>query len=177
MQNEKGNEMKNIILATAMIFGLAGVAQAADPVKADRSGLYVGGSIGSSTDDKSRIDVGAVVGYQVGSFVRAEAEFERNWRTNGAGEMATVNVIGQYRIPNSTLTPYVLAGGGYTFDKLGSIKSGGATPVYDAGAGLRVAVSESVDFDFRYRNVRPLRDLKSAVKDEHLFSIGAEYRF
>lgn len=169
--------MKNIMLAAAMFIGFGSAAMAADPVKADRSGLYAGGSIGSSTDERNRINVGAVVGYQIGNFVRVESEFERAWRSTGAGEMATVNAIGQYRIPNSTITPYVLVGGGYAFDKLGSIKSGSAVPVYDAGAGVRVAVSESVEFDFRYRNVRPVHDLKSAAKDEHLFSAGAQYRF
>ena len=75
--------MKSIMLAAAMLVGFGGVALAADPVKADRSGLYAGGSLGSSTDDKNRITLGAVVGYQIGSFVRVESDFERAWRTSG----------------------------------------------------------------------------------------------
>ena len=171
--------MKNILMATVVLFGLTGVAYAADPVKADRSGMYIGGSIGSSTDEYSRVDLGVNAGYQFGSFVRAELDIDHAWKTTGTGDMVTGNLIGQYRIPNSTLTPYVLvgAGAGYGFDKLGSDNKNGAVALGAVGAGMRVAVSESVDFDFRYREVRPFDALNSQNKQLHLFSVGAEYRF
>ena len=169
--------MKNILMATVVLFGLTGAAYAADPVKADRSGMYVGGSIGSSTDEHSRVDLGVNAGYQFGSFVRAELDVDHAWKTSGTGDMVTGNLIGQYRIPNSTLTPYVLVGAGYGFDKLGSDKKNGAVAIGNVGAGMRVAVSESVDFDFRYREVRPFDALNAQNKQLHLFSAGAEYRF
>lgn len=169
--------MKNILMATTLFLGLAGAAYAADPVKADRSGAYIGGSIGSSTDNHSRIDLGMNAGYQVGRFMRAEVAVDHAWRATGTGDMVTGNLIGQYRIPNSTLTPYVLVGAGYGFDKLGSAKKDGAVALGTVGAGMRVAVSESVDFDFRYREVRPLSAAHAQNKQLHLFSVGAQYRF
>ena len=173
---------KFLMLATVatMAFSTAAFAAdqaATDPVHADRAGIYVGGNLGNSTDDKSRTGVGAVVGYQVMPYARVEADFDHAWRTNGTGNMAMANVIGQYRIPNSTVTPYVLAGAGYGFDKFGSLKSHGQVALYDVGAGVRVAVSQSVELDVRYRNVRPVADQKVNLKDQNLFSVGAAYRF
>lgn len=169
--------MKNTLMAAVAFLALTGTALAADPVKADRSGFYAGGSLGSSTDEKSRIDLGVNAGYQFGSYVRAEVDVDHAWKTHGDGNMLTGNVIGQYRIPNSTVTPYVLVGAGYGFDKLGSLKGGAATPVGNVGAGVRIGLSESVDLDFRYREVRALRDLNASNKQLHLFSAGVDYRF
>jgi len=169
--------MKNTLMAAVALVALSSAAFAADPVKADRSGFYAGGSLGSSTDEKSRIDLGVNAGYQFGPYVRAEVDADQAWKTRGTGTMLTGNVIGQYRIPNSTVTPYVLVGAGYGFDKLGSVKGGAAAPIGNVGAGVRVGLSESVDLDVRYREVRALRDLNAADKQMHLFSAGVEYRF
>ena len=169
--------MKIFAIAAAFIALTTGFALANDPVKADRSGFYAGGSVGSSTDNKSRVDIGVNAGYQFNSYVRTEVDFDHAWKTNSNGDMAMVNVIGQYRIPNSTVTPYVLAGAGYGFDGLGSVKGSGQKPLYDVGAGVRVAVSESVELDARYRNVRPISATNASVKDGHMFSVGAGYRF
>lgn len=169
--------MKIFAIAAAFIALTFSVALASDPVKADRSGFYAGGSVGSSTDNQSRIDLGMNAGYQIGANIRAEVNYDHAWKTNGTGNMAMVNVIGQYRIPNSTVTPYVLAGVGYGFDGLGSVKNGGQKPLYDVGAGVRIAVSESVELDARYRNVRPINATNASVKDGHMFSVGAGYRF
>ena len=175
--------MNIFAIAAAFIALTSGVALASDPVKvsdpvkADRSGFYAGGSIGSSTDNKSRIDLGMNTGYQFGANIRAEVDYDHAWKTNGTGNMVMVNAIGQYRIPNSTVTPYVLAGAGYGFDGLGSVKNGGQKALYDVGAGVRIAVSESVELDARYRNVRPVSDVKASVKEGHMFSVGTNYRF
>lgn len=173
---------KLLMLATVATMAFATAAFAADPapadpVKADRNGIYVGGNLGSSTDNKSRIGVGAVVGYQVMPYARVELDFDHAWRTQGTGNMVTANVIGQYRIPNSTVTPYVLAGAGYGFDKFGSLKNHGQVALYNVGAGVRVAVSQSVELDARYRNVRPFEANHAASKEQHLFSAGLNYRF
>jgi len=169
--------MKTLLLATVMALGLTGLAQAADPVNADRSGLYIGGNLGSSTDNKSRIDLGGAVGYQVGPYARVEADFDHAWRSNGVGNMAMANAIGQYRIPNSTLTPYVLAGVGVGIDKFGATHTGNSQALYNVGAGMRVAVSESVELDARYRMVHTVDSNKVATRDQNLFTLGAAYRF
>ena len=169
--------MKTLLLATVMALGLTGLAQASDPVNADRSGLYVGGTLGSSTENKSRVDLGGSVGYQVGPYARVEADFDHAWRTNGVGNMAMANAIGQYRIPNSTVTPYVLAGAGIGFDRFGSSSSGNAIGLYNVGAGVRMAVSQSVELDARYRYVAPISSNKMGSREQNLFTVGAAYRF
>lgn len=175
---------KILLLATVATMALTGAAFAqqaaktpADPVKSDRAGFYVGGSVGSSTDDKSRAALGVTAGYQIMPYARVELGYDHAWRTKGTGNMAMANVIGQYRIPSTTLTPYVLAGAGYGFDKYGSTKNHGQVALYNAGAGVRISVSQNVDLDLRYRNVRPIHARNVELKDEHVFSFGAEYRF
>jgi opacity protein-like surface antigen len=161
--------MKNIILASIMAFGICGTAFAADPVKSDRTDFYIGGSIGTSTDDKSRINIGIDAGVQLGSYFRVEADVDRAWRTDGKdGYRVTLNGIGQYRIPNSVVTPYVIAGGGYALD---------GTAIWNVGAGTRIALSQAVELDLRYREVRPFEDRKTALKQDHVFTTGLNYRF
>ena len=169
--------MKKLALAAAVLVGLTGAAFAADPVHADRSGFYVGGNIGSSTDEKSRIDLGMTTGYQVGPYARVEANYDHAWRTTGVGNMLMGNAIAQYRVPNSTITPYLLAGAGVGFDNFGAAKNGNTVGLYNVGAGVRIAVSESVELDARYRNVRPLDTKNALVKDQNIFTVGANYRF
>ena len=170
--------MKKLALAAAMLVGLTGAAIAADPVHSDRSGFYVGGNIGSSTDQKNRTNLGMTAGYQYGKYFRVEADYDHAWRTSGTGNMLMGNVVAQYRIPNSTVTPYVLAGAGVGFDKFGNVKSSGdIVGLYNVGAGVRVAVSESVELDARYRNVRPFDTKNVGVKEQNIFTVGANYRF
>lgn len=171
--------MKNAILAAAMVIGLTGTAMAEDPVHADRSGMYVGGFLGSSTEDHSKMLVGVNAGYQFGKYFRAEVDVDRAWRTVGNnGYRAVVNGVAQYRIPNTVLTPYVLAGGGYAFDGLASLKSKtGQVAVWDAGIGTRIGISQKVDLDLRYTETRPVKDAKAAVKQDHVFTAGLDYRF
>lgn len=171
--------MKNILLATVMLLGIAGVAQAqsADPLNADRSGLYVGGNIGTSNDQQNRINLGGAVGYQVAPWARVEAAYDHAWRTQGVGNTLMGNAIGQYRIPNTTVTPYVLVGAGIGFDKFGAVGTGNATGVYNVGAGVRLAVSQSVELDARYRRVAPLGNDKMNSREQNLFTVGAAYRF
>ncbi|CAB4122542.1 Outer membrane protein beta-barrel [uncultured Caudovirales phage] len=173
---------KFLLLATVATMAFATAAFAADPapadpVKADRNGVYVGGNLGSSTDSNSRIGMGVVAGYQAVPYARVELDIDHAWRTTGTGDMVMANVIGQYRIPGSTVTPYVLAGAGYGFDKFGSVKNHGQVALYDVGAGVRIALSQNVELDARYRNVRPIEAHNASLKDQHLLSAGLNYRF
>jgi opacity protein-like surface antigen len=170
--------MKKILLATVALLGFTTAAMAEDPMKADRSGAYVAGNMGGSNTKTSQMTVNGAVGYQVLPYARVELDFDHAFQTNGAGNMVTANAIGQYRIPSSSITPYVLAGAGMGLDKFGSLKKGGSEKaLYNVGAGVRVAVSQSVDLDVRYRNVRPFEAAHVAVKDRNLFTAGVGYRF
>lgn len=172
--------MNKLLLAAVALLATVGVstANAADTVtNTDRAGFYVGGNLGSSTDNKSRIDLGGVAGYQVAPYARVEASYDHAWRQNGAGNMLLGNAVAQYNIPGTTVTPYVLAGAGVGFDRFGAIKNGNTVGLYDVGAGVRVAVSSTVELDARYRNVRTFADRKVGTKDQNLFSVGVNYRF
>jgi opacity protein-like surface antigen len=150
---------------------------AEDPMKADRSGAYITGSLNGSTWDKNKLDLGAAAGYQIMPYARAEVTVDHAFQTgNKTGNMVMGNVIGQYRIPSSSITPYVLLGAGVGSDRLGTNKDGTAM-LWNAGAGVRVAVSQSVDLDLRYRNVRPIEAKHAVNKDLHLFGAGVSYRF
>ena len=119
--------------------------------------------------NKSRINIGIDAGVQLGSYFRVEADVDRAWRTDGKdGYRVTLNGIGQYRIPNSVVTPYVIAGGGYALD---------GTAIWNVGAGTRIALSQAVELDLRYREVRPFEDRKAALKQDHVFTTGLNYRF
>ncbi len=174
--------MKTLVMATLALVGMTAVASAqTKPVvstNVDNAAFYTGAFVGGAIHNSDRITAGVNAGYQFNRFLRTEAVFDHGWKSNaGAGSRATLNAIGQYRIPGTTVTPYVLAGAGYAFDSLGSVKRGVAVPVYVLGAGTRVAVSERVDLDLRYRNVRAFNETNARVRDGHLFTVGAVYKF
>lgn len=170
--------MKKLALfATISFVALTGVALAADPLNADRPSFFVGGSVGSTTDKSSRIDLGANFGYQYGPYVRAEVDYDNVRRTTGVGNTLTVDGVAQYRIPNSTVTPYVLAGGGIGFNALANVKTGDEVALYNVGAGVRVAVSNNVELDVRYKDVAPFNNDHVTVKRADVVTAGVNYRF
>ncbi len=174
--------MKTLVMTTLALVGMTAVASAQTKsvvsTNVDNAGFYTGAFVGGSTHNNDRITAGVNVGYQFNRFLRTEVIFDHAWKsTTGAGSRATLNAIGQYRIPGTTITPYALAGVGYAFDSLGSVKKGGAAPVYTFGVGTRVTVSERVDLDFRYRNIRAVNDINAVVRDGHLFTVGTTYKF
>jgi opacity protein-like surface antigen len=169
--------MKTLLMATVATLALATSAMASDPLKADRPGLYVGGNFGSTTDTKARYDIGANIGYQFGPYLRAQLDYDHVMRTNGNGNLLTGNVIGQYRIPNSDVTPFVKVGMGIGFDKMGAVKTGDVVGVADVGAGVRIAVSQSVELSVGYTVVQPLNDTNANTKRYQTVIGGVGYRF
>jgi opacity protein-like surface antigen len=169
--------MKSLIAAFAFSTILAGSALASDPMSASRSGLYFGGSVGSSTSTNSRVGLGADVGVQFGPYVRAELDLMHSLTTVGEGNVITGNLIGQYRIPNSSVTPYVLVGVGYAFNNVSDIKAKSGVPVYNVGAGVTVALSKSVEVDARYRNIRTFDAQRTIHGGDNVMTVGLNYRF
>lgn len=163
--------MKILALAAVVVAGLTTNALAADPVLADRNGAYVGGYLGASTENQSKTDIGLNGGYQIAPFVRLEADYDHAWFTSGQGNAITAQAIGQYRIPNSTVTPYVLAGTGMGFGNNGN------AGIYNVGAGMRVAFSQSVEADFRYRYIAPFNSSNNVTNYQNVFTAGLNYRF
>lgn len=166
--------MKKTILALAVAL-LAGIGAAnAQDLKLDRTGLYVGGNLGSSLDADSRTLMGVVVGGQVHQYLRVEGTYDYNSRQGSNGQAIMVNAVPQYRIPGTVVTPYALLGAGYGFDAMGN--NGDAKPVYNLGLGVRVALSEKWEVDARYRHLNTFtRDFNE--NDTQMATVGLNYRF
>jgi opacity protein-like surface antigen len=168
--------MNKILLAMAALLGMTSVAVA--QTKPTNTGFFVGGFIGSSTTDRDRVNIGVNGGYQFNQFLRAEGTFDHAWKAGvGGGSRVMVNAVGQYRIPSTSFTPYVLTGVGYGFDSLGTVKKGGAVPLWNVGTGLRYAMTERVDVDLRYRYVQSFNGRNTYDRDAHVFTVGAGYKF
>lgn len=169
--------MKKLLLASVLALVTIGSAMASDPTKSDRQGFYVGGSVNKTTDTKNQIGGSVDLGYQVNQYLRAELDYTHMFNTNGAGNLLMGNGIAQYRIPNSTVTPYGFGGMGVAYNTAGALRNGGAITVYNVGAGSRIAVSESVEVDARYTNVRPFQTNGASFNQAHLMTLGLNYRF
>lgn len=166
-------------LATALVafMATAGAAFAADPLNSDRSGFYAGVSAGKFASSKDHLNLGGNVGYQMGRFVRLETDYNHQWGNGRTGQTLFGNAIGQYRLPNTTVTPYVLAGVGMGFNGLGQVKTGDVTGLYQIGAGVRVAISQNIEVDGRFTNIRPFSAASASVKRDNMFTVGANFRF
>ena len=167
------------LLATALValMATAGAAFAADPVNSDRNGLYAGVNASKLASNRDHLNLGGVVGYQMNPYLRAEADYNHQWGNGRTGQTLFGNVIGQYRLPNTTVTPYVLAGVGMGFDSLGQVKSGDVTGLYQVGAGARVAISQNIELDGRYTNIRPFSTASANIKSDNMFTAGMNFRF
>lgn len=140
------------------------------PVVTSDAGFYAGVRGGVVFTDN--VAVGAGVGYQFSSFVRAEANYDylnndKN-NTNGlSSSVVTGNLIGQYPFAQLPLTPYVLAGVGYRW---ADVKN---EPVWNVGAGVRYGVTKNVELDARYRYVSSYQNERQG----NVFTVGLNYKF
>lgn len=166
--------MKNLFMVAAAVFLLAfGSAQA----QQDNSRFYVTGSVGGYTASESRIDAGLAAGYQIIPYARVELTYDHAWMTNNSGNMVMANVIGQYRIPGTIFTPYVLAGAGAGFDGFGQKYSGAGVGLYNVGSGVRASVGSNVDLDLRYRWIGAFNSSETYKSGTNMFTLGASYNF
>lgn len=163
--------MKKMLFATAMLLTFTCSAIAApDPVNANRSGFYVGGQLGTAVNNDGRISYGALGGFQMGPHIRLEATYD-NASVGKRANMFMGNVIGQYRIPNSVVTPYVLVGTGMSY--FGSQSTG----TYAVGGGVRFAASQSIELDARYRYIGAYDTNYIPHAGMSAITVGVNYRF
>jgi len=178
--------IKVILTLSALAFagliakpGMALANQNPVVINADRPGLYVGTQVGRSFQATSDLSAGVQVGYQVHRNVRVEANYDHFW--NGAGSRnfnaVTFNAIGQQRIPGTSLTPYVLGGVGVEFNEFRSAMNDGSyRGIYNVGAGMRVAISNNLEVDARYRYIAPITSRGDTVRGS-MTTLGLVYRF
>ena len=125
-----------------------------------------------SVEDSQKV-LGATVGYQYNRNLAAELAFTQFFEKDGIaedGQALTVNGIAL--LPTGTaFTPYALAGVGAGFNGLGD--DGDAQAIYNLGAGVRYAVTESVDLDLRYTHVNAW---ESEIDNDSV-TVGAAFKF
>lgn len=162
--------MKKTLATLLASFAFIGMAAAADlpsrtaapaaPVPAAQSfnNWYVGGNVGGAVEtgngvngawNDSKPSLGVVGGYQLNRMFGAELTYDYFFQRNGAqsGQTVFANGVAGYRIPGTRFTPYGLAGVGYGWDYFGD------RSLYNVGAGVRTQLTNSVDFDLRYRYI------------------------
>jgi opacity protein-like surface antigen len=165
--------MKNLVLAAAMALGL-GFAGAAHAQNTDR-GMYVGGNVGTVLSEASKVSAGTVVGYQYNRYVRTEATFDQIWFKDGNGQALMANAV--LSVPTGTIvTPYALIGAGVGMNGLNTPGGNTSVALYNVGAGARVAVTQNVDLDVRYRYFGPFESVNGG-KGANMVTVGAAYKF
>jgi opacity protein-like surface antigen len=115
------------------------------------------------------MDLGAVAGYQFGSYVRTELGYR--YTPSGKNTVLASGIL-QYRIPSTAITPYAHAGFGL------ATTNHETSTVYSAGAGARLAVATNVELDARYSYTGAFKldgNLPSAGYNS--FTLGANFRF
>ena len=121
---------------------LAGVVMSTSAMAAD---LYVTGSVGTHVTGAGDSVVGVALGMEPNKNLRVEAAYQ--YDVDNKKNNLFAHVLPQYQIPGTGLTPYVLVGVGADIESLDS------RPLYVVGAGLRVEMTKTVDFDVRYRRI------------------------
>lgn len=196
--------MKKTIMAVVATLGIATTALAGDlpsrkaapqppvftQVSSPLSGWYVGVDAGAttgsnlSTNNNGRAVVGGRVGYEVNPFLRLEGDFTNRFGSNNvrSGQMVTGNVIPQFTIPGTAITPYALGGVGYGWGYYGGL-NGGAQPLWNVGGGVRYALNKNWEVDARYRHVQGFNAYQVNVPNnaskphDNIVTMGLNYKF
>ena len=134
--------MKKILMViSVMMFSLTSFAQAGSSQFSVHANYLL--------DSPNNFGIGANVGYEFVQNVRGVGQFDYYFKTDGAsGWNANVNVEYLFRIPNSTVTLYPLAGlnvFGWSVAGANDSKLG-----LNLGAGVEVPISSAVKFKAEY---------------------------
>lgn len=167
------------LLTIATVFGLSSAAMAADfpmryaPIPQPRPTnidsyfhspvpFYLGINAGTAINSSNYL-LGLNAGVQFNNNVAGEVSYTYSHNFN-TSHLVTANILLQTNI--GQFTPYVLGGVGYTW-------SGRNEAVWNIGAGTKVALTQNIDFDFRYRYVSGFDTKRSA----NLVTGGFIFRF
>lgn len=162
----------SVVSATDLPSKAAAAAPAPLPILAASPSFYVGGNIGGVITDGINKDapwsIGGVAGYNAFGFGPLGVAVEGTVDYNKKKE---TDVIGNGVISYSTgffgISPYVLGGVGYRFSDLKN------EAIWNAGAGVRVSITSSIDVDARYRRTD---NLKTERADDKV-TLGVIYKF
>ena len=156
--------MKKFILAAILTLSTFTAVKAAED-----TGFYVGGNLGTTVNNNQRVDLGFNTGYQISPFVRGELTYDYR-KFDRANNNVMVNAIVQ--LPTGTpFTPYVLVGTGI------AVSGSQSEMAYNVGGGLRVAVTDNVELDTRYRYTDTFKANAFNRPGDNSFTLGVNYRF
>ncbi len=167
--------MKKLFALAALALAIPFSARAAEPT-VNLNGWYAGPTVTANMSGANAdvFGAGLEAGYQWNRFLRTELDVNHARVSNGYANSAMGQVIGQYRIPSTALTPYVFVGTGLGFGNL--TNNNDHAFQYDLGVGTRIALTQNIDLDVRYSNVRSLT-ADAGTKPANVVTIGVLYNF
>lgn len=173
--------MKKTLLIAAFAALISGSAMAADVVEAnglpgvmvpnyDVKRNYAGVTLGQRLGDDSHTSIGAVVGRDLNDTVSVEGQYDRAFNRK-ENDTTTDRLMGNVLVGKrmGVVKPYGLVGAGYEW------RNGGDRSVFAVGAGAKVAVTDGVDLDARYRYIDSFDESKRDA--EHVIGLGVNVRF
>jgi hypothetical protein len=159
-------------MAALVALGVAFSANAQDAKN------YVGASasIITTEGDNSINTYGVRIGREFSKHVLGEITYDYSQAGSGfnSGNLVFGNAIGQYRIPGTIFTPYVLAGVGYGTDRWND------RALYNVGGGLRTEITKNAEFDVRFRHVRNFENFSDNFGGDraaNLVTAGLNFKF
>ena len=149
-------------------------APAAKPVATDTEKNVYGGLAGGfvvtdGLNKNSPWAIGIVGGYNVYRFAGITVAGEGTYDYS-KGDVNTFVVNSVVNYDAGFVTPYVLGGIGYRNEPHNN------RSVYNYGAGLKYAISTSIDLDGRYRRTEDLKTTAGS-KAEDRVTLGVNYKF
>lgn len=139
------------LLIIATVLGLSSAAIAADlpkksaplpPVRSEASLPFFVGINAGDVHNSDNYTLGATAGVQLSDNVAAELAYDRDHDNNA--DLVTGNILVQAK--RSFITPYVLGGIGHRWADQNEY-------VWNVGGGAKVALTDNIDFDVRYRHI------------------------
>ena len=166
-----------VLALTAMtLISGAALTQTASATPTVLNGVYVGAAVGSTMQKDSDVTTGVVLGYRFNRVLNAELTYDHEWRTGQNGGLLMLNGVAELPV-HRQVRPYVLVGAGLGFDRYNQNRSDrNGTPMYNVGAGVRVAVTQNVDVDARYRYVDAFNTGEGQQRAS-IVTLGVNYRF
>jgi opacity protein-like surface antigen len=162
--------MKKLLIIAAVL-GLSSAAMAADlpskvaplpPVRSEATLPYFVGINAGNVYDSEVYTLGVNAGVNLNEYVAAEVAYDHIHNTDA--NLVTGNLIAQTRV--GSFKPYVLGGVGHRW-------ADNNEAIWNVGVGTKVALTEKIDVDVRYRYVAGF-DTKSS---DNIITGGLVFKF
>ena len=137
---------------------------------------YFGVNGGASTGSNRSYSGGFTFGYSYGSYMAAEAYYDYVRPEKQAygrdKQQFGINLLPKYRLGNSGLTIYALAGVGDEVDE--KVKT---NYTYSYGGGIKYDVTKAIELDARYRRIDYFTTNTATGHQDDRVTVGLGYKF